>query len=393
MALPKRKKEESTNEKIVRLFQEGKSVEDICAEIELRNDIVVGVIRRKLGDDAIPETVVTAKPRDPENADAQNDEPADPEGLSKLERYMLEKKKKQQDEAAAEPAPEPAANTRVSLVDDYKMQQNAAQNVNNNIPSAPGGSEMDEISMEGISIDDLGTADTAAPSQQQSAPAEELVEMDAISLVEMEQADSAVDNNFTEPAPTPAPAAEEPAVNVSAEKSAPGSAASKMKAFAMSQIEANNAKIAELTKQSDQLENQFAPMLNNAVADLTASQNEFADIEAQCSKAYSDRENAREAHRTEIAKADDDYRRKLEQIDKEYKQATAEANERLQAYEDSAKSNIESLENRKTAAQADLLTKQNAVTELRAKIRTEGDEIQAKIQSLKEENEGYNNFL
>ena len=58
MALGRKKKEESTNDKIIRLFQEGKSVEDIVGEVALRADIVTGVIQRKLGPDAVPDAAV-----------------------------------------------------------------------------------------------------------------------------------------------------------------------------------------------------------------------------------------------------------------------------------------------------------------------------------------------
>ena len=124
----KKKKEESTNEKIVRMFQEGKSVEDICTETELRNDIVVGVIRRKLGEDSIPETVITAKPKpaEPENESEESVESSNEEenieNLSKLERYMLEKKKKQQEG----PAPQVEARIDRMVDGDYKTKAYAS---------------------------------------------------------------------------------------------------------------------------------------------------------------------------------------------------------------------------------------------------------------------------
>ena len=120
MALGRRKKEESTNDKIIRLFQEGKSVEDIVGEVALRADIVTGVIQRKLGADAVPDAAV---PHEKSQAAAvinsasaasdtpaqDNSEPEDVEGMSKLERYMFEKKKKMENEPAPAPAPATAA--------------------------------------------------------------------------------------------------------------------------------------------------------------------------------------------------------------------------------------------------------------------------------------------
>ncbi len=388
----KKKKDESTNEKIVRLFQEGKSVDEICAEIELRNDIVVGVIRRKLGDDAVPDAVVTAKPK-PVAVEVENEaveEEADLEGMSKLERYMLEKKKKQQEEAnneavKAEEAPvenESEENSgSVSLVDDYKKQANISEPaVAENTASTAG-------EMDAISIDDIPSIE---PEVEETAPVEdESVEMDAISPVEIANADAVAENNFT--APTPATETAEPVSEHSGDNAS--SAVNKMKAFALSQIEANNSKISELEAKASQLENEFAPQLEEANSALNASQNTFENIEARYTQAYADLEKAREDHRIEIAKADEEYRKKLEKIDEEYKEATATANEKFRSFEDATSAKMENLDSEKTTAQADLLAKQNAVTELRAKISSEGDEIAKQIQSLKDENDGYQGFL
>ena len=97
------KKEESTNDKIIRLFQEGKSVEDIVGEVALRADIVTGVIQRKLGADAVPDAAVphersqaaamiNSVSGSPAAAAPAETESEDVEGMSKLERYMFEKK-------------------------------------------------------------------------------------------------------------------------------------------------------------------------------------------------------------------------------------------------------------------------------------------------------------
>lgn len=373
----KKKKEESTNEKIVRLFQEGKTVEEICAEVELKYDIVANVIRRRLGEDAVPETVITAKPKEHTETAAENDNDIEEhDGMSKLERYMLEKKKKQSEEAAEEEKP---SEGRVSLVDDYKKQANLTEET---VPTSVA-AEMDSISIDDVAVEQ--------PAAQKPAESTSAVEMDSISAVELAEADASAENNFE---PVEAPKEEAPAEE-SAEAAAENSskAMNKMKAFALSQIETNNAKIAELETKSAQLEQEYAPQLDEANAALTECQNKFADADAKLSKAYADTETAREEHRAAIAKADEEYRKKLEQIDEEYKNATAAANAKFQDYEESSRAQIEALDNEKTAAQADLSAKQSAVTDLRAKMASESEEIAGQIKALKDENDGYNDFL
>lgn len=96
-------------------------------------------------------------------------------------------------------------------------------------------------------------------------------------------------------------------------------ALSKMKAFAMSQIEANNARIAELEEKAAKLDSEYAPQLEAADGALTVCQENFENAEAKADEAYADMEKAREEHREAIARADEEYRRKLEEIDAEYK--------------------------------------------------------------------------
>lgn len=375
MAL-KKKKDESTNDKIVRLFQEGKTVDEICAEIELRNDIVVGVIRRKLGPDSIPETVITAKPKNIQSAENESpaaDEEVDTEGMTKLERYMLEKKKKQEEEESA------PSEGRVSLVEDY-MRQN---NIKNEPVSAPNTAEMESISLDSISAEPL------MPEEPVPA-AVEISEMDSVSTTELNAADSVVENNF-EAADVSAAPAENSDASASAENSS--KAVNKMKAFAMSQIEANNAKISGLEEKAVKLEAEYAPQIEAANNALTESQNNYEAVEAKFSEAYANNEKAREEHRAALAKAEDDYRRKLEEIDAEYKQATSAANEKLQAYEETSKAVLDNLDSEKSAAQADLLAKQNTVNDLRAKMTSESEAIAVQIKGLKDENDGYQDFL
>lgn len=60
-AFGKKQKEESINDKMVRFFKEGKSVEQISAELAVKADVITNVIRRRCGEDSIPETVVRSK--------------------------------------------------------------------------------------------------------------------------------------------------------------------------------------------------------------------------------------------------------------------------------------------------------------------------------------------
>ncbi|WP_124098412.1 hypothetical protein [Ruminococcus sp. Marseille-P6503] len=367
----KKKKEESTNEKIVRMFQEGKSVEDICAETELRNDIVVGVIRRKLGEDSIPETVITAKPKpaEPENAAEEAEESSEEEGadnLSKLERYMLEKKKKQQEEFAAAAAG--SSERTVSLVDDYVNQ------VGGN--AAGHSSDMESILAAENMMDEIQPPHLDGDIQ----PAE----MDLDAAEETGENNNGLENVSDESSDSP----EAEAASDKASK-----ALSKMKAFAMSQIEANNARIAELEDKAAQLDGGYAPQLEAAGAELTVCQENFEKAQAKLDEACAELEKAREAHREAIAKADEEYRRRLEEIDAEYKNATAEANRRFQEYEEENKNVLDALDSEKSAVQAELLEKQNAVTELKSKMEAENEAIVSQIKSLKEENDGYQDFL
>ncbi|MBR6101358.1 MAG: hypothetical protein IKP95_02930 [Ruminococcus sp.] len=449
MAL-RRKKEESTNDKIVRLYQEGKSVADICAEVALRNDIVTGVIQRKLGPDAVPDAVIpheknpaaeviaaanTAPAPVEEPAPAVEETPVDEmEGMSKLERYMFEKKRKAEAEANAAPAPAPAPEPvvvepvkipeppvvepvsagfttepvkeeapatvslmdaepekkdegehKVSLVDDYRLRISNA------------GSTSSES--EGISLipKDAGESVTSVPSYTIPSAGEEYAEMDALVPPDLDSTDISdapilsYDPSAEAAKEAEAPAAEEQPVAVETDKAS--KVADKMKAFALSQIEANNLKITELEGKKDLLKDTFSAKLDDANNALTLSQYNYDMVENKLNDAYSAEEQAREEQRVALAKADDDYRRKLEQLEEEYRAATFEANNKFQEFDDRNRKVIEELDNEKAAAQADLTAKRSAVAELHNQIGGEKDNIEAQINALKEENAGYQAFL
>ena len=449
MALRK-KKEESTNDKIVRLYQEGKSVADICAEVSLRNDIVTGVIQRKLGADAVPDAVipheknhaaeviaaessVSAAPVQEPAAEPEKSPSEDLENMSKLERYMFEKKRKLEQEQSSFTAPEPVevkaaeipappvvepVNTepeapvslsapepaeevhRVSLVEEYMMRSS--------------GSSSSSSDMEGISL--VPTTDTESvskvPSYTIPSAGESYAEMDALVPPDVEAVDIS-DAPILTYDPTAEPAAEEvtetaeTAEGASAESfsftstasaSEPevdkaGKAADKMKAFALSQIEANNAKIAELEAKCETVKNDFTSRIDEANTALTLSQSSFDTIESQLNEAYAATEKAREENKLAIAKAEEEYNRKMSAIDEEYRAAIFEANNKFQEFDDRNRETIMKLDSEKAAAQADLVVKRKAVADVHAEIGSEKEKLEAQITALKEENAGYQAFI
>ena len=431
MAFPlKKKKEESTNEKIIRLHQEGKSVEEICAELEgLRNpmEIVTGVIQRKLGADAVPDAVVqhernhaaeviaATKAEEAPAAEAPAAAEEDLEGLSKLERYMLEKKRKQEAESAKaepeaeyvpepEPEPEPVNEPefakapvvepvqisdmeipepevhKVSLVDEYLKQNNNVPNAMDNVPYTPFPGEEYAV-MDAIVPPDVESADISdVPIATYTPPAEEESETAGETYAE----EGGYDAYTGETAAAPA---------VEADSSNTNKVADKMKAFALSQIEANNAKIAELEAKKGSIDSEYASRLDDANNALVTSQMNYDVSETRLNEAYAEIEKARESHRLAIAKADDEYRRKLEEIEEQYRNATFEANAKFQEFDDRSKENIEKLDNEKNAAQEDLNAKRAAVAELRTTIEAESEKIGEQIKALEEENAGYQSFL
>ncbi|MBR4555162.1 MAG: hypothetical protein IKO27_06155 [Ruminococcus sp.] len=440
----RKKKEESTNDKIIRLYQEGKSVDDIVGEVAMRADVVTGVIQRKLGPNAVPDAVVPHEKNQAAeiiNA-ANNTEPAPEapapvsqpdaglEGMSKLERYMFEKKKKMEstqetpapapanamdgisltDPAPApepapvpDPVPEPAAEPisladipadpepavhRVSLVDDYKMRTSKE-----NVPAS-------KSEMEGISLVPADVPEAPhIPSYTIPSPGEEYAEMDALVPPDVEAADisdapilSYSGEKKTEEE-ADAPAEDATAAAAAAEADKTSKAADKMKAFAMSQIEANNAKIAELETQKDSLTLDFTSKVDEAANALNLSQANYEMVEQKLTEAYAATEQAREEHRTSISQIEDEYRRKLEEVDEWYRSATFEANNKFDEFDERNRKVIEELDAEKNAAHADLSAKKSAAADVKIQLDAESDKITAQIKALQDENAGYQAFL
>lgn len=419
----KRQKEESINDKMVRLFDEGKSVHEISMELEVKPDVITNVIRRRRGEDSIPDTVIRSKNALPHQEEAPPlkaeapaaAEPAPAEaqstdGMSKLEKLMFEKEKKRQEEAE-------------------KAEEQAAEPVDE-VPT------MDAVSMDGISLDDLGTADPAIPEPVYAEPAPEAVEaveepvMDAVPAEEIpelapgqpieehpineyESAEPVAEPAYEEPAPAPAPVFEDktlfgdaPAKEVAAPAAEPapahaaaadvhvsGSAFDKMKAFALAQVEANNAKIAELEQKLGAVEGDYQAQLDEAEKAVEESKVKYEDVITRSEELDEQRSKAQTEHRAAIARAEEEYRRKLAEVDDEYNTATAQANKALADKEAEINVKADAVDVEKENAKNTFLDNQSKVNAIKDKITAEVDTVKAQIESIKEENKGYESFM
>jgi hypothetical protein len=391
----KKQKEESINDKMVRLFKEGKSVADISKELDVKADVITNVIRRRCGEDSIPETVIRSKSAiappaeettlkaDAPEVTVQTGEPIEEpapaeestEGLSKLERYMLEKEKEKA-AAATEAAPEPE--------------------------SAP--EEPEPVSMEGISTDglDLNLGEETKEADSEPEPANEaepeVVEMDGISAEEIPElsADEPIQEHpVAEYNDGSEPAAEEPKAEapVFGGVHDGGSAFDKMKAFAKSQVEANNAKIAELEAKVSTVETEYNAKLVEAEQTVEASKVTYEEVLTRGDEISAKRLAAESEHRAALARADEDYRKKLAELDEEYNNATAHANKIFDEKESEINAASDAIEVEKETAKNNFLNNQAAVNELKDKIVKEVDAVKAEIDSIKEENAGYAQFM
>ena len=405
-AFGKRQKEESINDKMVRLFKEGRSVKEISDELDVKPDVITNVIRRRCGEDSIPEKVVRSKNAMPHDNDqaplkaeaAAPEQPApEPEevateGMSKLEKLMLEKEKKRQENADAEAAAEAAEETETE--------------------EEP---TMDEVSMEGISLDSLGTADPSIPEpvyaddvdippepEMDGISAEDIPELSADTPIEehpINEFDSGEEVSYDEQAfiePEDAPAAEEkasyepaPAVDVHMG----GSAFDKMKAFALAQVEANNAKIAELEAKLGLVEGDYNAQLEEAEKAVEESKVKYEEVLSRSEKLDEERSEAQSEHRTAIARAEEEYRRKLAEVDDEYNNATAHANKVLAEKEAELNKQADTIDAEKETAKNDFLDNQSKVNGIKDKIAEEVDVVKNQIAGLKEENKGFESYM
>lgn len=396
-AFGKKVKEESINDKMVRLFKEGKAVHDIAMELELKDDVVTNVIRRRCGEDSIPETLIRSKnsmpppiedqplkadmavPEAPVSEEAEETVPEQTEGLSKLERFMLEKERKKAEESAA------------------------AQNTAAPAPAAEPEIEMEAVSMEGISTDNINVYEEPAVSESVSAESD-IAEMDGISAEDIPEIN---DNEPIEELPivsetasvqdNKSEATEDAAKSSDTDFAIPngvsGSAFDKMKAFAQMQIDANNAKLEELEAKLGSVESDYTAQLEEAEKAVEESKVAYEDVLTRSDEINEKRMTAQTEHRAALARADEDYRKKLAALDDEYNNATAHANKVFADKEAEINAVSVTVDAEKETAKNNFLNNQAAVNGIKDKIASEVDSVKAQISALKEENAGYEKFF
>ncbi|MCB6615898.1 hypothetical protein [Ruminococcus sp. 210702-SL.1.03] len=385
-AFGKKQKEESINDKMVRFFKEGKSVEQISAELAVKADVITNVIRRRCGEDSIPETVVRSKNAvapaaedqplkadaytPEENEAAEESAEVNVEGMSKLERYMLEKEKqkaeKEAEIEAAAPAPAPA--------------------------------EPEEVSMEGISTDNIDLElEKAEPAPAVTEPAAEepVAEMDGISAEEIPSiaADEPIVEHPVDEFIAEEPAAADEGEDVTITVHEGGTAFDKMKAFAMAQVEANNTKIAELESKLSSVEDDYNAQLADAEKAVEESKNAYENVLTRGEEVHEKRMAAQTEHRAALARAEEEYRKKIAEIEDEYNNANAHANKVLAEKEVEINAESDAIDAEKEIAKNDFLDKQAAVNGIKDKIAADVDAVKAQIAGIKEENAGYQQFM
>ena len=385
-AFGKKQKEESINDKMVRFFKEGKSVEQISAELAVKADVITNVIRRRCGEDSIPETVVRSKNAvapaaedqplkadaytPEENEAAEESAEVNVEGMSKLERYMLEKEKqkaeKEAEIEAAAPAPAPA--------------------------------EPEEVSMEGISTDNIDLElEKAEPAPAVTEPAAEepVAEMDGISAEEIPSiaADEPIVEHPVDEFIAEEPAAADEGEDVTITVHEGGTAFDKMKAFAMAQVEANNAKIAELESKLSSVEDDYNAQLADAEKAVEESKTAYENVLTRGEEFHEKRMAAQTEHRAALARAEEEYRKKIAEIEDEYNNANAHANKVLAEKEVEINAESDAIDAEKETAKNDFLDKQAAVNGIKDKIAADVDAVKAQIAGIKEENAGYQQFM
>ena len=407
-AFGKKVKEESINDKMVRLFQEGVSVEEISRQLDVKQDVITNVIRRRLGEDSIPEKVIRSKNAMPHNeetplkadtaaaasepAEAPAEEPAEEssEGLTKLERFMYEKEVRRQEEADKQ---EEAA--AVEPVDDTT-------------------GEMEGISLEGLDLDSLGSASDGAltpasapapaPAAEEPAPVEEpapepvaeeapaVEEAPAPAAEEApapgEEPAPAAETKTEEPAPAPAPAV--PAFDLSGTS---GSAFDKMKAFAQMQIAANNEKLEALKAQLSGVESDYTAQLETAEKEVNEAKVAYEEVITKGECLTDKRQELQAEHRAALARAEEEYRKKLDEIEQHYNDAIAHANSSFAEKETELNNETDTIDAQKETAKNNFLEKQSKVVELKDKIENEVGGIRKQIAALEEENKGYESFM
>lgn len=424
MAFGKSKKvEESINDKFVRLFKEGKTVDQLSKEFDVKPDVITNVIRRRLGEDAIPDSVVRSKnavpqqtetPMKAESAPAPevSNEPVPvkaevtEEGLSKLEQFMLEKEKKKSDEPEEAEEAEAAGESMMEGISldgadiDAMLGGSSETAIGGGSPMLPSSEE------EGADMAGLETEEISADAAIEEAPIAAYSEPDIV--VDEPVIPPEPDLSYEpivelgkpyeeEPAPVEAPA-EEPAP-VKAAAPTPemphgnGSAFDKMKAFAKMQVAANNDKLAELRVKLASVEGDCINRRGEAEKAVDEAKVAYEEVIRRGDGINDKRDALNDEHRTALARAEEEYRRKLAEADEEYNNATAKANRDFAEKQDKLNAEIDEIDVKKEQAKQDFLAKQRELNKIKDRISSEVEPVKAEIASLEEENKGYESFL
>lgn len=424
MAFGKPKKvEESINDKFVRLFKEGKTVDQLSKEFDVKPDVIANVIRRRLGEDAIPDTVVRSKNAVPQQQDTPlKAEPADnepvpvkaevsEEGLSKLEQFMLEKEKKKVEEPEETAAPA-EAESDIGVMEGISLNEDqinamlgsgsSASGASPLLPASDDEADMAGLETEAISADDvIAEAPIAAYSEPDIVVEEPVIPPEPVIPAEPEY-EPLVDlskpkDEEPEPEPVPAPAPEPEPVKAAAPMPdmphGNGSAFDKMKAFAKMQVAANNDKLAELKVKLVSLEGDCNARLDDAEKAVNEAKAAYEDVIRKGDGLSDKRDALKDEQRTALARAEEEYRRKLEEIENEYNNATTRANREFAEKQDKLNAEIDQIDAMKEQAKQDFLAKQREVNKIKDKISSEVEPVKAEIASLEEENKGYESFL
>ena len=425
MAFGKPKKvEESINDKFVRLFKEGKTVDQLSKEFDVKPDVIANVIRRRLGEDAIPDTVVRSKNAVPQQQDVtlkadRNAEAAQPaenepvpvkaevseEGLSKLEKFMLDKEKKKAEEPDA---PEDPSDPDLGVMESISLNEDQINAMlGGEAPASDGNSPLIPNSDDEADMAGLETADIAADEVIAEAPIDAYSEPDIVpeepvippapEIAPEPAYEPLVDlakPRDPEPEPEPAPAPEP--VKAAPMPEMPhgnGSAFDKMKAFAKMQVAANNDKLAELKAKLETVEGDCNAKLAEAEKAVNEAKSAYEEVIRKGDTINDRRDSLKDEQRTALARAEEEYRRKLEEIETEYNNATTRANREFAEKQDKLNAEIDQIDAAKETAKQDFLTKQREVNKIKDRISSEVEPVKAEIASLEEENKGYESFL
>lgn len=260
------KRSESTNDKIVRLYNEGWTAERIAEEITISTGAVNSILERRIPGYAeylAKKSLETNKAKTAAKEKAA--EEAAEEAAAKATEETEAKTIKETPVKAAVPAA-PAKDDGM-LVEDYKQQQTEPKKENVNILTSPGNTNLltGDMPKNDGAKETVPRTTAARRTVKKDAPAETPAEAKTTSTrttrtsKTTDKEESAVD--------TPAKTAASPVTRAN----------QKIKAFATSEIEENNAKIQEIEAQLAVLSKQ-ATELRSQIAALKIENEQFQSI-------------------------------------------------------------------------------------------------------------------